>query len=464
MANAFRDPYWRAQMAREIEERPAAKTEIEGLCLRCHAPMAAHAAALAGLPTPPLEELVGDPLAEDGVSCALCHRIQPDGLGTPSSFSGRVAIREERLIFGPYPDPAPGPMRMQTGFRPTHSAHVSTSALCGACHTLHTRHDAAAPPFLEQATYLEWRNSAFSDETERTADSRTCQQCHMADLGTMKIARMPRGTDFNIADREHVRGHGILGGNAWLLDLLRLGRAELGVRATEQSLERAAAAVRAQLAYATAHLAIEGVARAHGFLVFDLAVTNLAGHKFPSGYPARRAWLEVEVRGAGTTLFHSGAVDAAGRLVGIADEFGIPHADRIEREDQVAVYECVANDAAGCATTSLVEMAARRKDNRLLPRGWRADGPHADETAPVGVEGDADFAAGGDRVHYRVALPAGFDGRLSVVARLLYQPMPPTWAGALRGSDTEEASRFLRLYDAAKLQPETIALAVAGVD
>jgi hypothetical protein len=48
MANAFRDPYWRAQMAREVERAPQNKTAIESLCLRCHAPMASHAARRAG--------------------------------------------------------------------------------------------------------------------------------------------------------------------------------------------------------------------------------------------------------------------------------------------------------------------------------------------------------------------------------------------------------------------------------
>ena len=464
MANAFLDPYWRAQMAREIERAPQSKAELEALCLRCHAPMSSHAAALAGTAVAAMEDLHGDPLARDGVSCTVCHQIQPDGLGTPASFSGRPTIRDEKRIFGPFANPTPGPMRMHTGYTPTESAHISSSALCGSCHTLYTAHAPGAKPFLEQAPYLEWRNSVFSDEDGATAQSRSCQQCHMPDLGTMKIARMPSGDDFNIAIRENVRGHMLVGGNAWLLELLRLNAAELGVSASPQALLRTAAATRAQLAHSTARLEIDGLRRTAQGLEFELVVTNLAGHKLPSGYPARRAWLQVEVRSGRRVVFASGAFDAQGRLLGIKDEFDIPHFDRIESPDQVAVYELVAADANGAATTSLVDMAAVRKDTRLLPRGWREDGPHAEETAPVGCAQDEDFRGGGDRVSYSIAIDPALSGGLTVVAWLRYQPMPPAWVDGLRDSKAAEAATFLRMYAAAGFAPETLALAISGVD
>ncbi len=464
MANSFRDPYWRAQMAREIEARPDSRADIEGLCLRCHAPMAVHAAELSGQSPPSMASLQKNPLAQDGVSCALCHRVQPDGLGEPQSFGGHVKILEDKRIFGPYSDPTPGPMRMNTGYTPTAAKHISSSALCGACHTLYTSHAPGAEPFLEQAPYLEWRNSVFSDEQAPSPESRSCQQCHMPDLGTMKIARMPTGDDFNIAIRDNVRGHVLVGGNAWLIDLLRLNAAELGVSARPDVLLRSAAATRAQLAFNSARLSIEGARRTDSGLDFDLAVTNLAGHKLPSGYPARRAWLQVEVRSGRTVLFTSGAFDERGHLVGIADEFDIPHVDRVERTSDVPVYEMVANDAQGKHTSSVLDMATLKKDTRLLPRGWRKDGPHANETAPVGVGADANFTDGGDRVSYAVRFNEPHAERLIVVAWLRYQPMPPAWVDSLRSSRTPEALAFLRMYDSAALQPETLALAIHGVE
>ncbi len=464
MANAFRDPHWRAQMAREIERAPESRENTEALCLRCHAPMATYAAELGSRASPSMESLHDDPLARDGVSCALCHRIQPDGLGREESFNGRVTIRDDKQIFGPFEHPTPGPMRMNVGFTPTAAAHISSSALCGACHTLSTTSSPEAHAFLEQAPYLEWRNSVFSTESGPSGESRSCQACHMPDMGSMKIARMPTGDDFNIQIRDNVRGHVLVGGNAWLIDLLRVEKPALGVTASDTSLVRSAAATRSQLAFKTARLAIENSVRSAQGLSFDLALTNLAGHKLPSGYPARRAWLEVELRSGRQVLFSSGAFDALGHLVGIADEFDIPYVDRVERPSDVAVYEMVALDAHGRVTTSLLDMVSRKKDTRLLPRGWRADGPAARETAPVGVENDPNFADGGDRVSYDIKFTEPHPERLTLVTWLRYQPIPPAWVDPLRGSHTGEAKDFVRMYDAAKFQPETLALAIEIID
>ncbi len=464
MANAFRDPYWRAQVAREVEAAPGNRAAIEQLCTTCHAPAEHHDARLAGVPTPSIAELASSPLANDGVTCTVCHQAQPANLGTPASFAGHLEIRPDKVVYGPYADPATGPMRMHTGYTPTHGPHISSSALCGSCHTLHTTPAPGAGPFLEQAPYLEWRNSVFSDESGPTEASRTCQQCHMPDMGDMRIARMPPGSDFNIAVRPDVRGHAFVGGNALLLDILRTNRSSLGIQVPPAAFERMAAATRAQLAHQTATIAVQNARREGGRLVFDVQVENRTGHKLPSGYPSRRAWLAVEVRQGRTRLFGSGLADERGRITKVADELALPHYDRIESEEQVQVYEMLANDLEGRRTTSLTRMAALAKDTRLLPRGWKPDGPHAGETRPIGVEGDDDFADGRDTVTYSVALPDGPAVPLTIVARFYYQAIPPAWVDALRSSKTDEASSFVAMYDRADVGPETIALTVESVN
>lgn len=461
MANAFRDPYWRAQVAAEVERHPDRQAEIEALCLTCHAPMAHHTARLAGKASPTLAEAAQDPLARDGVSCTVCHQARPDRLGEEASFGGHLDIRPGREIYGPFDDPAPGPMRMHSAFTPTFGPHIRDSALCGACHTLRTHSSNGL--FTEQAPYLEWRNSAFSTEDEQ-AGGQDCRECHMPAVGPMRIARNPAGLDFNIRIRDEVRGHAFVGGNALLLDLLREGAEALGVKAAPEALERAARATRSQLAHATARVTIDAVERAADRLQFAVNVENLTGHKFPSGYPSRRAWLNVEVRAGNETLFASGAWQRdSGGLTGIVNELRIPHVDIVERADQVAVYEMVALDDDGAPTTSLIDMARMAKDTRLLPRGWRRDGPHADETAPVGVGDDADFLGGADTVRYRIPLPDEAD-QLVIVVRLLYQSIPPAWAAPLAASASAEAAQFLALYRSVGPSTETVATAVAVVD
>lgn len=455
MANSFRDPYWRAQVAKETAQSPENAAAIERFCVTCHAPMAHHSAKLAETTTAPIAELASDPLAVDGVSCTVCHQTKPDGLGTEASFGGRIQIGLERTIFGPYPEPSGTPMKMHSSFTPTYGEHVKESALCGACHTLITAHGGKA--FPEQTPYLEWRNSSFSTEGEASADAKNCQDCHMPKSGSMRIARNPAGREFNIPVRPDFAAHAFLGGNAFMLDLFRANREELGIEAPDEVLTRAARATRKQLADDTARLTISEPKRESGTLAFEVSIENLTGHKFPTGYPARRAWLEVEVRSGRNVVFHSGAFDGEGRLVGIADERAIPHVDTIERADQVAVYESIPLGPDGKPTTYLTRMVGVAKDNRLLPKGYRTDGPHVDQTRSVGVEGDADFAAGGDVVHFKVPVPADAP-KVQVVAWLRYQPIPPSWVDPLRTVEAAEAKRFVAMYDAAKERVETAGL------
>lgn len=462
MANAFRDPYWRAQMAREVELEPTHTSEIEALCLTCHAPAAHHAARLAGAPRSSLEGVLADPLAQEGVTCTVCHRAGEHGLGTRESFSGNLDIHGDARIYGPYENPFAGPMRMHTGFTPTFGSHVSRSALCGACHTLITRPAAGAAPFLEQATYLEWRNSVYSDERGATGDSRTCQACHMPDEGSLRIARNPGGRDFPVREREHVRSHAFLGANTLLARMFRDHGDELDARAPADAFERVLHEARAFLGHETARIEIVRARRDGTRLEFDVRIENLAGHKLPSGYPSRRAWLAVEVRLGEEIVFSSGAWDERGRLIGVPDELALPHYDHITRPEEVQVYEMLALDQDGRVTTELGRMAQRTKDTRLLPRGWRADGPHVDETAPIGPGPDEDdFAGGTDTVTYALTLPTAAPARIS--ARLCYQSVPPAWAAALAGSDTEAARRFLSLYAHAELEPEILAEAVSMI-
>ncbi|MBK8096549.1 MAG: hypothetical protein IPK26_05540 [Planctomycetes bacterium] len=457
MANAFRDPYFRAQLQKESL---AVGDQVQELCLRCHAPMAWHARDLAGQPPPRLHDLIGDPDATDGVSCTVCHLMDGSNFGKPASFSGHPAFTKERKIFGPFADVATAPMQNMVRYTPTQGLHVRQAGLCGTCHTLFTEHQ--GKPFPEQTPYLEWRNSDFNDENGSSDETRTCQQCHMPAVGATKIARNPMGFDFLIPPRDGYAAHAFVGGNAFMLDLLSDNRDELNVTAERDQLARMAAATRRQLGEATARLSVSAITRGDGTANFAVKVENLTGHKFPTGYPARRAFLHVQVRVGRRVVFESGAFDEQGRLTGIGDEFGQPHRREITAGDQVAIWEMVAGDGDGKPTTFLTAMSRRVKDNRLLPRGWRADGPHVEDTAPVGVEGDADFVGGSDTVAFSVPVPADARGRLQVVARLHYQSVPPGWVDALRKVEHEDCERFVRMYDAMDLRPETVAVAIAG--
>lgn len=461
MANAFRDPYFRAQLQKETS---VAGEEIQELCLRCHTPMVHHEAILNGKAPPRLSVAVDeeDAAADDGVSCTVCHMISAEGLGTEGTFSGRPKFNEDRAIYGPYEDVETRPMLGQVNYTPMKGEHIQSAGLCATCHTLLTHHHGER--FPEQTPYLEWRNSEFNNERE-SADpkkTRTCQQCHMPELPKTRIARSPNGFDFRIPEREGYRSHAFIGGNAFMLDILREHRSDLYVEAENEQLLQMAAATRAQLANKTAKLTISDPMLEEGVLSFEVGVSNLTGHKFPTGYPARRAWLKVEVLVGDRVVFASGAFDDDGRIVGVVDELRVPHVRTIEEPSDVVIYEMVANGPDRQPTTYLTKMVDRRKDTRLLPRGFDMRGPHVKDIAPVGVDGDEDFRAGGDRVACRIPLPSGAGGDWEVRVTLHYQSVPPVWVDALRKVDAEEAVRFVDYYDAAVKTPELVAAARAS--
>lgn len=487
MANSTRDPLWRAAVSVEVAAAPAHRVAIESECLRCHAPLA-HAVGIddhgTGSPMHVLEceSRQGD-LARDGASCTVCHGMLPDGLGTPETFSGHFRLDPARRLFGPHAEPFPGPMLMHTGFTPTRGDHVMESRLCATCHTLETAvHDLEGEPtgatFLEQAPYLEWRNSAFSDEGEAPGTrAASCQDCHLPTSDASgrpleaRIARNPMGFDWPpIGPRAPYGRHLFVGGNTLMLSILRDHAEELGVRAPAGALEAALEATRASLRRA-ARVELADVRLAGDRLSFAATVENRTGHKLPTGHPTRRAWLRAVVRDAGgAVVFASGATDDAGRILG-ADGRPLPtehaggpvepHRDVVRSADEVASYRAVPADVDGRPTHVLLRAASWYVDDRLLPAGWRADAPDGPRTAPVGTTDDPDFAAATDRVRYAVALPPGTRGPLTVELDLLYQPLSARWAAELLRWETDATESFRALLETADRTPSVLASARA---
>jgi hypothetical protein len=184
----------------------------------------------------------------------------------------------------------------------------------------------------------------------------------------------------------------------------------------------------------------------------EVAVANLAGHKLPTAYPSRRAWLHVIVRdAAGTVVFESGAAGPDGRIAGNDNDEDSarfePHHTTIRQPGQVQIYEAIMADRAGAVTTGLLHAARYLKDNRLLPRGFDKATAEKDIATQGDAAGDPDFAAGGDRVRYAVAT-GGHAAPLTVEVELAYQPVGFRWAKNLDRFDAFEPKRFVRYYDA----------------
>jgi hypothetical protein len=390
-------------------------------------------------------------LAADGVSCTVCHQISASNLGSHESFDGGFAIETstplgERPIFGPHAvdDGRRAVMRSAARFLPSEATHMQQSELCATCHTLYTQalSDAGEPigELPEQVPYQEWLHSEYRG-------TRSCQSCHMpevaADTPVASVLGLPR---------PRLSQHTFRGANAFMLGILNKHRSELGVEALPQELDAAIRDTKAYLGSEAAALTIEAAHRRGSSLELDIAVASTTGHKLPTAYPSRRAWLHLTVRAAdGRVLFESGSLDANGAIAGNDNDADPrlfePHYDEIQSADQVQIYESVMVDASERVTTGLLSGIRYIKDNRLLPRGFdKASAP-----AEVAVHGDAaedaDFAAGGDRVRYRVDLGAEA-ADVEVTAQLLYQSIGFRWAENLRAYEAPEPRRFVEYYGA----------------
>lgn len=458
MANAARDPYWHAAVRREIMDHPQAAKEIEHECSVCHMPMAHVEARAAGGQGAIFRHLpIGegttraDRLAADGVSCTACHQITAARLGTRESFTGGFVIDTvqpwgHRRVFGPFEVDSGRTHVMQSGteFQPAAATHLADSDVCATCHMLYTH--ARGPggevvaEFPEQTPYLEWRYSAFRSE-------QTCQACHMPVVADSMPISSVVGTP-----RAGFNRHEFRGGNFFMLRMLARYRDELGVEALPQELDAAAKSTVVHLQESTARIAVPRVDVRGGTLTAEVVVENLAGHKFPTAYPSRRAWLHVTVRDArGRVVFESGRVSPRGDIAGNDnDEDPLrfePHHAEITSGDAVQVYESVMLDTEGRVTTGLLAGVRYVKDNRLLPRGFDKSAVPPDIAVYGNATEDADFRDGSDRVRYVVDVgPA--EGPFRVEAELWFQPIGFRWADNLRRYRAAETDRFVRWFDA----------------
>jgi hypothetical protein len=446
MANSARDPYWQAAVRREIADHAPAQVAIEDECSRCHMPMANEHARAAGKKGEVFSNL-DNPLAIDGVACSLCHQISAAKLGKPESYSGGFVIQPRGWpqIYGPYDleEKQSSLMRSALGVVPVRGDHIRSSELCATCHMLYTHtldsQGQEVGTFPEQVPYLEWQQSAF-------ANRQSCQDCHMPRVsGPQAISSVAP------APRDSLARHDFRGANFFMLAMLDRYRGVLAVTAPPATLELARTTTETFLQQATARVTIASVTRDGTRLTADVLVENLGGHKLPTAYPSRRAWLHVVVSDAnGRTVFESGRLQTDGSIAGNDNDLD-PHKfehhhTEIRNADEVQIYEPILGTQHDEVTTGLLSTTHYLKDNRLLPLGFDKTKAHPDTAVHGEAAEDADFIGGRDRVRY--ALDVGNTaGPLRVEAELLYQPIGFRWAHNLDAYPAPEPKRFVTFYD-----------------
>jgi hypothetical protein len=297
MAHSARDPIFYAAVA-------VANKYVSGsgeFCIRCHSP----SGWLEGRSTGGR----GDSLrANDlnGVQCDVCHRMK-DPMAADSTISppvpgygnGMFVVQQTRSPKrGPYTDASSAGHAVQA------DSFLRSGNFCGVCHNVSNPLYATNPETQSphqygpiERTYSEWLLSTYATRGE----SGTCQSCHM-----------PRSTGYgcvltSATQRNDLASHYLAGGNTFLPDILpdfwpgldttRLAAGKARARETLQN---------------AATLHANAFRRADSVIV-QVQVTNLTGHKLPTGYPeGRRMWLYLAGLNAnGDIVFESGSYDFA---------------------------------------------------------------------------------------------------------------------------------------------------------
>lgn len=320
MGLAGRDPIFFAQLETELaileeeladspDKKDLISTKLVDTCLRCHGAMGKHQFDLDHVDdTEKSHFTIGHvfkhndafeqqtqehrygALARDGISCTICHRMQPRPKPKDddrpylqhfleTSITGNIYLGPPGELYGPYKDNelSPYPMEHGIGFKPKHNSYIKSSQMCGSCHTVNlpivdyayeegeAKNELAraesVPEFqdfhhhVEQATYLEWLNSGYENElNENNPNGQSCQDCHMSkDLKSLEhpasnidkiqtqiaiiqdtsypdAENLAAHEDIQVRRRDDYSRHNFSGLNMFLVEMFNQFDKELGVR------------------------------------------------------------------------------------------------------------------------------------------------------------------------------------------------------------------------------------------
>jgi hypothetical protein len=449
MSQAARDPLFRAALTIANQDIPG----VGEFCLRCHAPRG----WLEDRSTP----ADGSALNEEdmyGVSCIVCHRfIDPLSeearklvKDVPPGYGNAMMVADPaNMVRGPYGDTA-GVMPHQT----MKSEFHASSNLCATCHNTSNPFQAddikTQPPYAFghiERTYSEWVLSDFA----RQGKKGTCQSCHYPTVeGGGQVSRL------GSSHRDYFVMHGPVGGSIWAQDLTWLMWDGQGM---DQEAMNAGKKRVLELLKTTVSLKLTSPEPGKAML----RITNLSGHKLPSGYPeGRRMWINVTF------------LDSLGTLIKEIGQYG-PKKDTLLDEEMTAptlldpnqtrVYECLPAISEAQAekygkkpgkSLHFVLNDIIAKDNRIPPKGFKNSTFKEHLSQPVG----AAYADGQYWDDVPLEVPEGCE---KIVVKLMYQSASWEYIKFLTEENkTDDWGK--RLYEAWKQTGQCAPVAIAETD
>lgn len=484
MSHSTRDPLFWAAL-------DVANRDVPGVgdwCLRCHTSQGWYGGRVrkTGLPAP--NQLVNgtngclllgdhddaDHASNDysGVTCHTCHRMTESGTAsqTAPAGSGNLWLDDSLECNGYFGPCRHGPKHYAAGsaLQPPHgwvySPFMARSAQCGTCHDVFSPIVNGVParthilpdgtdtgrPFPIERTFGEWQQSAFREslltdsletpgQVPTTVPShRECQGCHMRTSQSpdaRACLQNPAGSRTG-----QLAVHEFVGGNTWMLKVIdalygtntqRSGAIQQAMVWAEEMLTQRSA---------TIALDLDPLAAGDTALHARVRVTNLAGHKLPTGYgEGRRMWLHVAVRDANDALlYESGAWNASTGVLAASPPPKIYEV--LQGIWDAGAGICRTEDGGGRKLFHFALNNCVAKDNRIPPRGFRpatANDPNGEDLRPVGYTYPETTPGSGvlvhyDDTHYTIPVAASAARPLQVRATLRYQVASKDYIDFLR--------------------------------
>ncbi len=438
MANAGRDPLFWAALDVANHDVPG----VGSYCLRCHAPfgyLAGRVEAPGGTPDGcALEGSIDLPDNDfEGVACHLCHRMMvnsspPVGEQTVYTENGQYWLDDADCPTGSGSGPCRrGPYNYPGGgdVPPPHewafSAYHTEATICGNCHNVTspgemlidgTGTDTGVPYPIER-TFKEWQQSDYALVSGQT----TCQGCHMPDA-TENPAHACAAEQNNRTGNMPV--HRFVGGNTWVPAVLRDEYPNLQ-RTAEYNATIAAATSNLQNNAAVVEVTAPAVVQPEDTLEVSVKVTNLTGHKLPTGYTeGRRMWINVEARDASNELiWQSGAYNTSTGVLTEDAQIKVYHLEP-GIWNHNGTNQCDITDGGGNPIFHFVLNNCIAVDNRIPPLGFT--GAADLETRPVNYSYPETSPGSGklvnyDTTTYEIQIPPLTVSPVTVQARLYFQ-------------------------------------------
>ena len=424
MANSARDPIFYAALA--ITNKVRERDSPGEYCIRCHAPagwLAGHSEDFSG------RSIVGSD--QDGVQCDYCHRIvdplHPDSTVAPHSAPVAGYGNGMHVIqygfepkHGPYSYPYIYPD--SSHFSPPHRAErdpfIEQAELCGICHDVSNPFQVDPevklnqPPYSYapmERTFSEWAMSYYAT----LEDSGTCQSCHMKD--TTGFACIYAAAPL----RDNIAAHDMTGGNTFAPDIIRDFFPEADSTALLQGKARAIRTLQRAAA-----LDVQSYHSGDSVIAM-VRVTNLTGHKLPTGYPdGRRMWISlVALNTTGDTVFQSGIYDSSIAVLTKDNHLKIYEALQGITDSTASSFGLTPGQSLMFAMNDTILF-----DNRIPPRGFNNFSFQERLAAPVGVTYNDDQYW--DDTKYVLPTSAA-----TVSVRVMYQTISKEYVDFLRDNN-----------------------------